>query len=111
MPLEAGPTRTCVRCGNELPGEAPLSLCSRCALAEAAAQAEHTADAEPLFFDDLALGQADALSHTAPGQMIGRYKLLEKLGEGGCGVVYVAEQQQPIRRRIALKLIKLGMDT
>src|SRR6185436_2069939 len=45
------------------------------------------------------------------GHTIGRYKLLEKLGEGGCGVVYVAEQTDPVRRRVALKVIKLGMDT
>jgi serine/threonine protein kinase/WD40 repeat protein len=45
------------------------------------------------------------------GDRIGRYKLLEKIGEGGCGVVYVAEQQEPVRRRVALKVIKLGMDT
>src|SRR3970040_1589638 len=42
---------------------------------------------------------------------MGRYKLRETLGEGGCGVVYVAEQEQPVRRRVALKVIKLGMDT
>jgi serine/threonine protein kinase len=42
---------------------------------------------------------------------IGPYKLLQKLGEGGCGVVYMAEQEKPIRRRVALKIIKLGMDT
>jgi serine/threonine protein kinase/WD40 repeat protein len=46
-----------------------------------------------------------------PGDRIGRYKLLEKVGEGGCGVVYVAEQTEPVRRRVALKVIKLGMDT
>ena len=46
-----------------------------------------------------------------PGDCIGRYKLMEQIGEGGCGVVYVAEQQEPVRRRVALKLIKLGMDT
>ena len=46
-----------------------------------------------------------------PGERIGRYKLLEKIGEGGCGVVYVAEQEEPVRRRVALKVIKLGMDT
>src|SRR5215472_6938936 len=46
-----------------------------------------------------------------PGDMIGRYKLREKLGEGGCGVVYLAEQEQPVRRKVALKVIKLGMDT
>jgi len=47
----------------------------------------------------------------AVGQSIGPYKLLERLGEGGWGTVYVAEQQKPVRRRVALKVIKLGMDT
>ena len=46
-----------------------------------------------------------------PGDRIGRYKLLQQIGEGGCGVVYMAEQEEPIRRRVALKVIKLGMDT
>jgi serine/threonine protein kinase/tetratricopeptide (TPR) repeat protein len=43
--------------------------------------------------------------------MIGAYKLLEQIGEGGFGVVFMAEQQQPIRRRVALKVLKAGMDT
>jgi WD40 repeat protein/serine/threonine protein kinase len=46
-----------------------------------------------------------------PGTVIGRYKLLEKIGEGGMGVVYMAEQQEPVRRKVALKIIKAGMDT
>src|SRR5205814_9803837 len=46
-----------------------------------------------------------------PGDHIGRYKLLQKIGEGGCGVVYMAMQEEPVRRRVALKVIKLGMDT
>jgi eukaryotic-like serine/threonine-protein kinase len=46
-----------------------------------------------------------------PGDLIGHYKIREKLGEGGCGVVYVAEQTEPVRRRVALKVIKLGMDS
>jgi len=46
-----------------------------------------------------------------PGDRIGRYKVLQQIGEGGCGVVYMAEQEEPVRRRVALKVIKLGMDT
>ena len=45
------------------------------------------------------------------GKRIGPYKLLQELGEGGCGVVYMAEQEAPVRRKVALKVIKLGMDT
>jgi serine/threonine protein kinase len=46
-----------------------------------------------------------------PGTIIGPYKLLEQIGEGGFGVVFMAEQQQPIRRKVALKVLKPGMDT
>ena len=46
-----------------------------------------------------------------PGAMIGPYKLLQQIGVGGFGVVYMAQQQEPIKRRVALKIIKLGMDT
>jgi serine/threonine-protein kinase len=46
-----------------------------------------------------------------PGTSIGPYKLREQIGEGGMGVVYVAEQTQPVRRKVALKIIKPGMDT
>jgi len=45
------------------------------------------------------------------GDRIGRYKLLQQIGEGGMGLVYMAEQDQPVRRSVALKIIKLGMDT
>ncbi len=45
------------------------------------------------------------------GDLIGRYKLSRKIGEGGCGIVYLAEQQEPVRRQVALKIIKSGMDT
>jgi WD40 repeat protein/serine/threonine protein kinase len=47
----------------------------------------------------------------APARMIGRYKLLEKIGEGGMGEVWMAEQREPVKRRVALKIVKLGMDS
>jgi len=52
----------------------------------------------------------DAISDQ-PGDRIGHYKLLQRLGEGGMGIVYLAQQERPVRRQVALKIIKLGMDT
>src|SRR5271168_1137269 len=65
------------------------------------------------FLDKLAQSTAaeSAIPAEKPGDRIGRYKLLQQIGEGGCGVVYMAEQEEPVRRRVALKVIKLGMDT
>ena len=59
----------------------------------------------------LAPAPAGAQAQEQPGTLIGRYKLLQKLGEGGMGVVYMAEQEEPVRRKVAVKIIKLGMDT
>ena len=56
-------------------------------------------------------GITDPQTDEAIGQTIGRYKLLQKVGEGGCGIVYVAEQTEPMKRRVAIKVVKLGMDT
>ena len=69
-----------------------------------------------LQFSASVMPPSDAARLNQPGEepigaLIGRYKLLEKIGEGGCGVVYMAEQQEPVRRRVALKIIKLGMET
>src|SRR5271170_3754929 len=46
-----------------------------------------------------------------PGDVIGPYKLLQQIGEGGCGVVFMAEQEAPVRRRVAVKVVKPGMDS
>jgi serine/threonine protein kinase len=54
---------------------------------------------------------AESPAEEAPARMIGRYKLLEKIGEGGFGEVWMAEQREPVKRRVALKIIKLGMDS
>jgi len=54
---------------------------------------------------------SDASVLESPGSLIGPYKLVEQIGEGGFGVVFMAEQQQPVRRMVALKVLKPGMDT
>ncbi len=56
-------------------------------------------------------GEAAPLQCEATGERIGNYRLVEQIGEGGFGVVWRAEQEQPVRRQVALKIVKLGMDT
>src|SRR5437016_14330668 len=56
-------------------------------------------------------GMSDPSLPEQAGEMIGPYKLREQIGEGGFGTVWVADQEHPVRRRVALKIIKLGMDT
>jgi serine/threonine protein kinase/Tfp pilus assembly protein PilF len=62
------------------------------------------------FLEHSSRGAAVSVSEK-PGDRIGRYKLLQQIGEGGCGIVFMAEQEEPVRRRVALKIIKPGMDT
>ncbi|MBN8460292.1 MAG: serine/threonine protein kinase [Verrucomicrobia bacterium] len=72
-------------------------------------------------FFDVETAPSDGVTDAAPdepddategvGSRIGRYRLLERIGEGGCGAVYLAEQLEPVKRRVALKIIRLGMDT
>ena len=89
-------TRTCAECGATLAGDTAAGACPVCALRGAL---------------ELSGATAEVVVTEKPGDQIGHYKLLEKIGEGGCGIVYMAEQIKPIRRRVALKIVKLGMDT
>ena len=91
-------------------GDAALHQRLEALLAAHEAPDELLAEASPAAKATIKLDLADAPDE-AVGQTLGRYKLLERVGEGGCGVVYVAEQTEPVRRRVALKVIKLGMDT
>ncbi len=75
---------------------------------EALLKAHH--EAGTFLIPPAANGRASTISE-GPGMMIGRYKLLQLIGEGGFGMVYMAEQVEPVRRKVALKIIKLGMDT
>src|SRR6516225_8552378 len=94
-------SQTCEVCGARLPANAPDGPCPACLVRNAIGQ---EAEVEPTTKLDVPIEQG-------VGTVIGRYKLLEKVGEGGFGTVYVAEQREPVKRRVALKIIKLGMDT
>ncbi|HZN33716.1 MAG TPA: serine/threonine-protein kinase, partial [Pirellulaceae bacterium] len=74
----------------------------------------HSHEEAGSFLDAPLFDSPPTIDQTGPerlGTQIGPYKLLQKIGEGGFGVVYMAEQQEPVRRRVALKVIKPGMDT
>ncbi len=88
----------CLQCGAQLPADAPEGLCPKCLMKGVMSKEDADVTLESPRIE-------------GPGTMIGRYKLLELIGEGGMGLVYLAEQQEPIRRRAALKIVKLGMDT
>ena len=86
--------------------------------AELRQRIERLLDAQPRvgsFLDSPAAGPTMTLPSDqvleGPGTTIGPFKLLEQIGEGGMGIVYMAEQTQPVRRKVALKIIKPGMDT
>jgi serine/threonine protein kinase len=66
-----------------------------------------------LFFSSSHTAEPDKkhISCEKPGTEIGHYKILDVLGEGGYGIVYLAEQREPVRRQVALKVIKPGMDS
>ncbi|MGA2246135.1 MAG: serine/threonine-protein kinase [Verrucomicrobiota bacterium] len=98
---------------RECAGDAALQACAE-RLLVAHAQSQHFFDdcrpALPAAWPEIFKAETPPVAEEA-GKSIGPYKLLQKIGEGGCGVVYMAEQAKPVRRRVALKIIKLGMDT
>src|ERR1022692_298081 len=100
----------CTRCGAELLPNTPGNHCLRCLLQLGLAR---DPEIEPSGEEAGTIPRNSSGQRPAekPGDRISRYKLLQQIGEGGCGVVYMAEQEQPVRRRVALKIIKLGMDT
>jgi WD40 repeat protein len=104
LDLGSGPERQAFvkgACGED------AALCARVlALLQANETDQEFLPAESLDLPTVLLPVTDK-----PGDKIGRYRLMEKIGEGGCGIVYVAEQDEPVRRKVALKVIKLGMDT
>ena len=68
-------------------------------------------DLEDDFLETPAMGESHPLDEVQPNAVIGRYRLIERVGEGGFGEVWKAEQREPVQRTVALKIIKPGMDT
>jgi len=87
----------CPKCGIELPSNAPEGLCPQCLMKAGMVDDPNVVASCP--------------SIEGPGTKIGHYELLEVIGEGGMGLVYMAEQKEPVKRKVALKIVKLGMDT
>src|SRR5215813_11970881 len=99
----------CTECGALIPADSPGGFCVQCLFRLGLERAGGPSDAQ-------AGGQVRAIVGASLrterlGDRVGRYRLLEEIGHGGCGVVYLAEQKEPVRRQVALKIIKLGMDT
>jgi len=88
--------RHCKQCGNKLGADAPQGLCPQCLIKLGLKTSGIT---------------TESLGIEGPGTTIDRYKLLQLIGEGGMGLVYLAEQKRPVRRQVALKIIKPGMDS
>ena len=103
--MSSARTSRCRLCGEVLPDDPSKDgLCQKCRSSSPIEDAPPTADEAPI------ANSETPSSHDLPDR-IGPYKVLDFLGEGGMGAVYLAEQEQPIRRKVALKVIKLGMDT
>ena len=121
-----GDNRSCSQCGSPLTSEDVSGLCLKCRSPEERShdddltQTQTGEDTEAALSEfmklpnvalDAPLPHASINLEPQPGDTIGRYKLLQKLGVGGFGVVWMASQREPVVRKVALKIIKLGMDT
>ncbi|HUA65283.1 MAG TPA: protein kinase [Alphaproteobacteria bacterium] len=100
--------KKCSRCGAELPSGSPGGHCPQCLL-----NFGLTAGME---LDEPAAGEnvappSEIPANEKPGDRIGHYQLIRQIGEGGMGAVWLAGQLEPVRRQVALKIVKLGLDT
>src|SRR5436190_16532822 len=115
----------CRECGTAIPTDSPGGFCAQCLLGLGLEKAEEESAHSPQSTVHSPISGVQSLKSKVqseepevagslsekPGDRIGRYRLLQEIGHGGCGVVYMAEQEEPVRRKVALKVIKLGMDT
>lgn len=92
----------CPQCGAAISSDDPVDLCARCLIKGAFDTSLDRLEAET---------ETQTAATAAADDDFGRYKIRRPLGEGGMGTVYLAEQREPFRRRVALKVVRLGMDT
>ena len=93
---------TCLKCGAELGSADPAGLCPVCLMQGALESSSGIDESSGRTVGPVAATRDDDF---------GRYQIIRPVGEGGMGTVYLAEQREPIRRQVALKVVKLGMDT
>src|SRR6516225_5216883 len=106
-------TRICPQCGAALPDQGWEGLCPKCIVRVSLETPEPGPERpnHPSYTQPCATPTVPDFVVERTGMMIGRYKLLQQIGEGGFGVVFMAEQMEPVQRKVALKVIKAGMDT
>ena len=108
------PTQRCPECGQPVPQSAPGRLCPVCLLRlglQAGGGDGATGADDALTPDQAEIAGPRVSAAESPVRRIGRYALVEVLGEGGFGVVWKARQLEPVRRTVALKIVKPGLDT
>jgi hypothetical protein len=93
----------CPQCGQQLGSGDPAGLCPKCLILGAFESS--------LGADESGTRTINTAAEASGDDDFGRYRVLRPLGEGGMGAVYLAEQSEPIRRRVALQVVKVGMDT
>ena len=124
IPLQSAPisenrptNHHCKRCGEAIATASPTGLCPGCMFGGALGledsrsfESSGALDPSDASFLESAFGAGEE-PDPLEGAQIGRYKILQRIGEGGFGLVYIAEQVESVHRKVALKVIKAGMDT
>src|SRR5689334_19795234 len=94
---------TCTECGLAIAADSPGRFCPQCLFRLGLGRPEEESVQSPMSPVQRQKPETSGPLIEKPGDRIGPYRLLQEIGHGGCGVVYMAEQEKPVRRRVALK--------